>query len=98
MSHNINKGVKEYRKNKKAVLVDVRTQKEFDSKHIAGSINIPLQSLEKILLQFKDCSIPLYVYCHSGARSAKAALALRRMGYVNVTDIGGIEKYIDEKI
>ena len=36
---------------------------------------------------------PLYVYCYSGARSGQAAAALRRMGYTNVKNIGGIASW-----
>ena len=36
---------------------------------------------------------PLFVYCLSGARSSHAAAVLRRMGYCNVTNIGGINRY-----
>ena len=36
---------------------------------------------------------PLFVYCHSGARSRQAVDALRRMGYLQVKNIGGISAY-----
>lgn len=90
---NINQGLLAYKENKKAVLLDVRTQEEYKSNHIDGSLNIPVQSLEKIILEVKNLSTPLYVYCHSGTRSAMAVNKLRRMGYSDVTDIGGIIDY-----
>ena len=90
---NINDGVKAFKEDKNAVLLDVRTQDEYNAKHINGSINIPIQSLDKISIEVENYSTPLYVYCHSGTRSARAAKKLRQMGYSNVTDIGGIADY-----
>ena len=90
---NINDGVKAFKEDKNTVLLDVRTQDEYNAKHIKGSINIPIQSLDKISINVENRSTPLYVYCHSGARSARAVKALKRMGYSKVTDIGGIKDY-----
>jgi len=90
---NINDGVKTCRRNKNSVLLDVQTREEYNSGHIDGSINIPVQSLEDINLVVAKRSTPVFVYCHSGARSARAANALRQMGYSDVTDVGGIIDY-----
>ena len=43
--------------------------------------------------ELPDRGAPLYVYCRSGGRSRRAAALLKRMGYTNVTDIGGIADY-----
>ena len=91
----INEGVEAYRKDTNAVLLDVRTKEEYKDNHIDGSINIPIQSLEKIRLLVENRQTPLYVYCKSGSRSASASNELRKMGYSDVTDIGGIKDYID---
>ena len=40
-----------------------------------------------------DRNASLYLYCHSGARSRQAAAMLKRMGYWNVTNIGGLMGY-----
>ena len=37
--------------------------------------------------------VPLFVYCHSGARSSQAVRLLARMGYTGVKNIGGIAAY-----
>lgn len=97
LKYDLNEGLKAFRNNKSAVLLDVRTQEEYDAMHIDGSKNIPLQSLEKIRFEVANYSTPLYVYCHSGARSARAAKKLRQMGYTNVTDVGGITDYKEIK-
>lgn len=92
----INEGIKAFRNNKGAVLLDVRTQQEYGQKHIEGSINIPLQTIEAIQFKVENRSVPLYVYCHSGGRSARAVKVLRQMGYSDVTDLGGIINYKNE--
>ena len=76
-----------------AVLIDVRTPAEYRDGHIPGSKNIPLQSIGNISSIISDRDTPLYVYCHSGVRSRQAAGLLRRMGYTDVTDLGGICNY-----
>ena len=89
----INQGVKEYGGLEGAVLLDVRTPQEYQEGHIPGSVNVPLQSLgrEGTVPAGKDA--PLFVCCHSGARSAQAVRLLTRMGYPNVKNIGGIAAY-----
>lgn len=90
---NINQGIKEYNDKKEAILLDVRTREEYQEGHIPGSKNIPLQTIENITSVVNNKEIPLYVYCHSGARSRQAAGMLQYMGYCNVTNIGGIMAY-----
>lgn len=89
----INQGIREYHTKKEAVLLDVRTREEYQEGHIPGSKNIPLQMIEKITSVVGNREMPLYVYCHSGARSRQAAGMLQHMGYCNVTNIGGIMAY-----
>ncbi len=89
----IDQGVEEFNSVKGAVLLDVRTAQEYAEGHIPKSVNIPLQTIEKISSKVKDINTPLYVYCYSGARSSQACGLLKRMGYTNVNDIGGIASY-----
>jgi rhodanese-related sulfurtransferase len=71
------------------LLIDVRTPEEFASGHIAGAINISLQSLPDRLNEVPHDK-PVVVYCHSGNRSAQAASLLKKAGYTNIYDLGGI--------
>lgn len=89
-SPDINQGVKEYHATPGAVLLDVRTPQEYKEGHISGSKNVPLQTIGNLTSIADDQQIPLYVYCHSGARSRQAVSMLQRMGYTNVKNIGGI--------
>ena len=70
------------------ILVDVRTKAEYDSEHIKGAINIPLDEIESTTTLNKDSKI--VVYCQSGNRSAKAAQKLVDNGYSDVYDLGSI--------
>ena len=89
----INQGVKEYSTTDSAVLLDVRTPDEYRQGHIPGSKNVPLQSLDKVTSFVNNQDTPVFVYCHSGARSAQAVSVLEGMGYTNVKNIGGIAAY-----
>lgn len=89
----IDQGVREYQADSGAVLLDVRTGQEYNEGHIPGSKNIPLQDIGKVASIITGKEPPLYVYCHSGARSRQAFLVLQRMGYTNVVNIGGIASY-----
>ena len=78
-----------------AVVLDVRTSKEFAEGHLPKSINYDwngnnFQSQIKTL----DKSKPIFVYCLSGGRSAKAAEDLRSQGFKNVYELkGGITQW-----
>ncbi len=92
----IDRGVAEFRAAPGAVLLDVRTPSEYRSGHIPGSVHLPLQRLDKIASVVQNKDTPLFVYCHSGARSRQAVSALERMGYSDVRNIGGIAAYTGE--
>ena len=95
---NINEGVKNFRKTPNAILLDVRTEEEYREAHIEGSTNLPLQEIETATSLITDKDKPLFVHCRSGVRSAQAVSILKKMGYTNVNDIGGIIDYKEEKI
>jgi len=91
--NDINKGIKEYESVSGALLLDVRTVQEYAEGHIPGSVNIPLQSIDKVASLVENKDRPLYVYCQSGFRSGQASDELRQMGYSNVKNIGGFAAY-----
>lgn len=92
-SADINTGVETCRKTQGAVMLDVRTEEEYCSGHIEGSVNVPLDQLVSVPGIVKDKNTPLFVYCYSGSRSSRAVALLKQMGYPNVTNIGGIQHY-----
>ncbi|MBS3991271.1 MAG: rhodanese-like domain-containing protein [Erysipelothrix sp.] len=73
------------------VLVDVRTVEEFATGYVAGSINIPIDDIAATFeSQISDKDTQLFIICRSGNRSALASEQLKKMGFTNITDIGGI--------
>ena len=89
----MNEGLKRFSATPGAVLLDVRTRSEYAGGHIPGSRNIPLQEIQKAPSVIPRKDTPLFVYCYSGARSRQAVNRLQKMGYTNVTNIGGISAY-----
>jgi hydroxyacylglutathione hydrolase len=75
------------------IVIDVRTPEEYAEGHIQGAKPIPLQILPDHLADVpKDKQV--YVYCHSGRRSAKAAKLLASHGFTRVENMqGGIEAW-----
>ena len=86
----INEGVARWADTPGALLLDVRAPAEIREGHIPGTRSLPLDQLRRAAEVAADPETPLFLYCYSGARSAQAAGALRRMGYTNITNIGGI--------
>lgn len=73
------------------IILDVRTQKEFDAGHIKGAILVPNETIiDKQPKLLSDLDAEILVYCRSGNRSAQAAKKLIAIGYTNVVDFGGI--------
>jgi rhodanese-related sulfurtransferase len=72
-------------------LLDVRTQAEVDRDgHIEGDVHISFDQFMASLDQLPaDKDAPIVIYCASGHRGAIGMMALRLMGYTNVTNLGG---------
>ena len=73
------------------IILDVRTQEEYDEGHIPGAIVISHEEIEeKAEGMLPDKNQLLLVYCRSGRRSKIAAEALVELGYTNIKEFGGI--------
>ena len=73
------------------VILDVRTQEEFDQGHIPGAILIPdTEVAERAEEVLTDKDQLILVYCRSGRRSKLAAADLVELGYTNIKEFGGI--------
>ena len=73
------------------VILDTRTQEEYDTGHIPGAILIPYDEVkEKAEAQLTDKAQLILVYCRSGRRSKLAAEDLVALGYTNIKEFGGI--------
>ena len=89
----INEGVKTFNESKNAFLIDVRSAAEYNTGHVPGSCNVPVESIGRIEAVVPDKDAKLFVYCLSGGRSGRAVSAMKHMGYTDVTNIGGIASY-----
>ncbi|NQX82360.1 MAG: rhodanese-like domain-containing protein [Flavobacteriaceae bacterium] len=63
--------------NKGALIVDVRTKGEYNSNHIGGSINIPLDTISNKAKELKQRQKPIILCCASGIRSKQATSILK---------------------
>ena len=73
------------------IILDVRTQEEYDQGHIPGAILIPDTEIEdRAERELTDKDQLILVYCRSGRRSKLAAQSLVELGYTNIREFGGI--------
>lgn len=80
-----------------AVILDVRTQEEFDAGHIINAVLLPDYEIkERAESVITDKGQTILVYCRAGRRSETAAKELIEMGYLKVFDFGGIEDWTAE--
>ena len=73
------------------IIIDARTQEEYDQGHIPGAILIPEYEIaDRAEKELTDKDQLILVYCRSGRRSKIAAEELVKLGYTNVKEFGGI--------
>ena len=78
------------------VLLDIRTEAEYEAGHIRGARWFPRGKLEYYIQEvIKDPDSKIVLYCRTGGRSALATLTLMEMGYTNVVDLeGGFKEWV----
>jgi rhodanese-related sulfurtransferase len=86
--------------NQGAVLVDVRSQAEFDSGHIIDARHVPQDQLAgstEALKKYKDKVV--IACCESGMRSGAAARVLQAQGFTKVVNLkGGLQAWRAENL
>jgi phage shock protein E len=85
------KSLKEAVNDKDAVFVDVRSRSEFESGHVPGAKNIPLDELMGRMDELDGVGGPLVLYCRSGNRSGMALHILKEAGWDNLYNAGGMD-------
>lgn len=76
------------------ILLDTRTQEEYDQSHIPGALLIPHTEIaERAEEELPDKDQVILVYCRSGNRSKQASEVLAELGYTNVKEFGGIHTW-----
>lgn len=79
------------------IILDVRTQQEYDEGHIPQAVCIPNETIESDDIPgLPDKSQMIFVYCRSGRRSKEAAEKLASLGYTNIIEFGGIITWTGE--
>ena len=77
--------------NENYIILDVRTQAEYNQGHIPNAICIPNETIdENVVNKLPDKNQMILVYCRSGNRSKQAAEKLKKLGYTNIIEFGGI--------
>ena len=77
-----------------AIILDVRTQEEYDQGHIPNALLLPNTDISKQAdTMLPDKNATILVYCRSGNRSKNASEELLAMGYTKVYDFGGINNW-----
>ena len=73
------------------IIIDARTQEEYDQGYIPGAILIPEYEIaDRAEKELPDKNQLILVYCRSGRRSKIAAEELVKLGYTNIKEFGGI--------
>ena len=81
------------------IVLDVRTQEEYDEAHIPGAVNIANETIgTDEIPELPDKDQVLLVYCRSGRRSKEASEKLAALGYTHVLEFGGIITWTGETI
>lgn len=79
---------------KGALVIDVRSDKEYKEGHIKDAKNVSLENIDKEIEKVepnKDKKIILY--CNSGKKSGQATEKLKKLGYKNVVNAQGVKQY-----
>ena len=72
---------KEFKKGyRKAQLIDIREQKDYDAGYILGARNIPMSQLKRRINELRK-DLPVYLYDQNGTRSPRAAIILHKEGF-----------------
>lgn len=81
--------------NAKPFLLDVRETAEMAKGKIAGSVNIPIRELPKMIAKLpENKTAPILTYCQIGFRGGMSVMILRMWGYTNVRTIkGGLDAW-----
>ena len=84
------------------IVLDVRTQTEYEGGHIPGAVCLPIADIREnaasVQAALPDKHQLLLIYCYAGRRAAEAAKLLTVMGYTNAYEFGGIVDWTGEVV
>lgn len=78
-----------------ALIIDVRTEAEYLSGHIGGSLLLPNEQISSSQRppELPNLEVPIILYCRSGNRSNQAAQKLLKLGYQEIYDLGALSNW-----
>lgn len=95
----MNEAVEMMENEKDYIILDVRTEQEFEEQHIPNAINVPNETIgTKEISELPDKEQLLMVYCRSGNRSKQASEKLVKIGYSNIVEFGGMKDWPGETV
>lgn len=95
----MNEAVEMMENEKDYIILDVRTEQEFEEQHIPNAINVPNETIgTKEISELPDKEQLLMVYCRSGNRSKQASEKLVEIGYRNIVEFGGMKDWPGETV
>jgi phage shock protein E len=78
-----------------SVIIDVRSEGEFNGGHIQGALNMPHNKIGGLILnQVLEKGAKILLYCRSGNRAGVAKKTLESLGYTAVTNGGGLKDLV----
>ena len=83
----------------KLVILDIRDKEDYEGGHIKNAI---IMAQNEVVDEIEDIApekdTPICVYCYSGNRSSRVAMILEYLGYTDIYNLGGIDKWTYELI
>jgi len=76
-----------------AMLIDVRSPKEFANGHIPGAVNLPIDGFERHVGELLGENREMVLYCAAGVRCNKAAVLLQEAGSTGVHQLGTLARW-----
>lgn len=96
---NMNEAVEMMENEKDYIILDVRTEQEFEERHIPDAINVPNEMIGKDEIpELPNKEQLIMVYCRSGNRSKQASEKLVKLGYSNIVEFGGMKDWPGETV
>ena len=87
----MNEIISRMEENENYIILDVRTIEEYNEGHIPNAICIPNETIdEDVINKLPNKDQLILIYCRSGNRSKQAANKLKKLGYTNLIEFGGI--------
>ena len=93
MRHEYNCNFIKQKINEGGQLIDVRSTVEFSQGALKGAVNMPIDSFQ-YLKDDIDHTKPVLLYCRTGARSEMVKRYLEQLGFPQVHNIGGLQRFV----